>query len=183
LLQPSEYIRVKEIFQLFEKEKSTLKRDLILAINKLSLQTDQEKGHIRIWSSHNYDLSRDVNAIVSTKYVDSRDLEIYLPRPNQWLGSIEYVPSHIILKHKKVLQKGLKIDIDFLITLDKIRNGYPIALVSNKYEQQVKVFVQDIEDLGYAEIYDEHQIIIANKRKSYKKSFYIVNNKYKLDVK
>ena len=73
----------------------------------------------------------------------------------------------------------MKLDVDMLKTLFMVRRGYPVGLLSDKYEQMIGQFLNEIAGKnGATKPYDEGEIIIANRKEDYKKSLYIRNNKY-----
>ena len=180
-LQPDEIKRCTEIFTSFESKKRTIKEKLIRSINKLFLPTSDDKKQLRIWTTHRYDLGKDTSTAISSRYIDSGDLDIKMPRPNDWLEGMEYIPNHIILKPKNEETPILLLDIDFLRTLDAVENGYPIGLLAPQYEQTAAKFLQQLYDNNLTYENDDGEIIIASKKKSYKKSIFITDNKYSFE--
>ena len=133
---------------------------------------------LRIWTTHRYDYSTDISTAVSSRYVDANELELQMPRPNEWLKGMEYVPNHILLKPKGRTEPELVLDMDFLRTLDAIENGYPVGLLAPQYAQTAARFLRQLDDSGLSEENDDGEIIIASRKRSYKKSVYIIDNKY-----
>ena len=72
----------------------------------------------------------------------------------------------------------LRIDIDFLRTLDAIENGYPIGLLAPQYEQAAANFLQQLDDRGLTEENDDGEIIIANRKNNSRMLINIQNGKY-----
>ena len=177
-LQPDEIKRCSEVFTSFETKKRVIKERIIKSINKLFLPTSEDKKMLRIWTTHRYDYSTDISTAVSSRYVDANELELQMPRPNEWLKGMEYVPNHILLKPKGRTEPELVLDMDFLRTLDAIENGYPVGLLAPQYEQTAARFLRQLDDSGLSEENDDGEIIIASRKRSYKKSVYIIDNKY-----
>lgn len=177
-LQPDEVKRCTEIFISFDAQRKRQKERIIRSINKLFLPSSDDKKQLHIWTTHGYDTSLEVEVAISSKAVDSSDLELKMPRPADWLKDLEYVPNHLILKPKEGDTPILFLDVDFLRTLDAVENGYPIGLLSPKYEQAAAMFLQQLDNNGYAEENDDGEIIIASRMKSYKKSVLIQDGKY-----
>lgn len=101
------------------------------------------------------------------------------PRLSDWLEDMEYTPTHLILRHQSFDSPVLKLDVDMLKTLFMVRKGYPVGLLSDKYEQMISQFLDEIAGKnGATRSYDEGEIIIANRKEDYKKSLFIRNNKY-----
>lgn len=123
-------------------------------------------------------MSQDATIAISSKTVESNDLEILMPRPADWIKGMEYTPDHIILKHRYADQPKLILDIDFLRTLNAIENGYPIGLLAPQYEQAASIFLQQLDDQGLTEDNDDGEIIIANRKKNAKMTISIQNGKY-----
>ena len=178
LLQPDEIKKCAEVFTSFESQRKKIKERIIHAINKLFLPSSDSKRDLHIWTTHKYDVSQDATIAISSKSVESNDLEILMPRPADWLKGMEYTPDHIILKHKKSDMPRLRIDIDFLRTLDAIENGYPIGLLATQYEQAAANFLQQLDDRGLTEENDDGEIIIANRKNNSRMLINIQNGKY-----
>lgn len=178
LLQPDEIKKCAEVFTSFESQRKKIKERIIHAINKLFLPSSDSKRDLHIWTTHKYDVSQDATIAISSKSVESNDLEILMPRPADWLKGMEYTPDHIILKHKKSDMPRLRIDIDFLRTLDAIENGYPIGLLAPQYEQAAANFLQQLDDRGLTEENDDGEIIIANRKNNSRMLINIQNGKY-----
>lgn len=179
--QPDEIKKCAELFTSFDAQKKKIKERLIRSINKLFLPSSDDKKQLHIWTTHRYDLSLECSIAISSKSVDSSELEIKMPRPADWLKGLEYMPNHIILKPKSGEEPVLILDMDFLRTLDAVENGYPIGLLAPKYEQAAAMFLQKLDYSGYAEENDDGEIILASRMKSYKKSVMIQNNKYSFE--
>lgn len=177
-LQPDEVKRCTEIFISFDAQRKRIKERIIRSINKLFLPSSDDKKQLHIWTTHGYDTSLEVEVAISSKAVDSSDLELKMPRPADWLKGLEYVPNHLILKPKEGDTPILILDVDFLRTLDAVENGYPIGLLAPKYEQAAAMFLQQLDNNGYAEENDDGEVIIASRMKSYKKSVLIQDGKY-----
>jgi hypothetical protein len=94
---------------------------------------------------------------------------------------MEYVPNHIVLKPKGQDLPELILDVDFLRTLDAVENGYPVGLLAPQYEQTAARFLRQLDDNKLAEENDDGEIIIASRKKGYKKSIYITENKYSFE--
>lgn len=180
-LQPDEIKRCTDIFINFEAKKKPIKEKIIRSINKLFLPTSEDKKQLRIWTTHRYDFSTDIATAISSRYVDASELEIKMPRPNDWLEGMEYVPNHIILKPKGQSTIQLILDVDFLRTLDAVENGYPVGLLAPQYEQTAARFLRQLDDNRLTEENDDGEIIIASRKKSYKKSIFISENKYSFE--
>jgi len=181
LLQHREYLQCSDIFKNIDTKKKVIKEDIVRSINKLFLPSDDDKKILRIWTTHSYDLSRETSAAVSSRYIDTSELDILSPRPADWLKGMEYTPSHILIKPKARSSPVLVLDIDFLCILFNIKSGYPVGLLSSQYEQAASIFLKQLDDDGLTEEYEDGEIIIANRSKSYKKSIFIENNKYSFD--
>lgn len=180
-LQPDEIKRCTDIFTSFEMQKKPIKERIIRSINKLFLPTSEDKKQLRIWTTHRYDYSTDIATAISSRYVDTGELEIKMPRPNDWLEGMEYVPNHIILKPKGKEKPELVLDVDFLRTLDAVENGYPVGLLAPQYEQTAARFLRQLDDNRISDENDDGEIIIASRKKSYKKSIFITENKYSFE--
>lgn len=180
-LQPDEIKRCTDIFTTFETQKKPIKERIIRSINKLFLPTSEDKKQLRIWTTHRYDYSTDIATAISSRYVDASELEIKMPRPNDWLEGMEYVPNHIVLKPKGMDKPELVLDVDFLRTLDAVENGYPVGLLAPQYEQTAARFLRQLYDNNLSDENDDGEIIIASRKKSYKKSIFINENKYSFE--
>lgn len=181
LLQPDEVKRCINMFKTFEVQKKQIKERIIRSINKLFLPSSEDKKQLHIWTTHRYDYSTDITTAISSRYVDASDLELKMPRPNDWLEGIEYVPNHIVLKPKTMENPELILDVDFLRTLDAVDNGYPVGLLAPQYEQTAARFLRRLNDCEFSDENDDGEIIIANRKKSYKKSIFITENKYNFE--
>lgn len=104
-----------------------------------------------------------------------------MPRPSDWLQNMEYIPNHIILKPRNSDKPVLYMDIDFLQTLNEIENGYPVELLSSKYELAASKFLQELNNYNLADENEDGEIIIASRRKSYRQTVCIQNNKYNFE--
>lgn len=102
-------------------------------------------------------------------------------KPNDWMKGMEYVPNHVLLKPREQEKPVLILDVDFLRTLDAVEAGYPIGLLAPQYEQTVTRFLRQLDDYNLTEDNDDGEIIIANRKKSYKKSIYVIDNKYNFE--
>lgn len=179
-LQPDEIKKCNELFVNFESQRKKYKEKIIHAINKLFLPSIDDKKQLHIWTTLNYDISIEAATVISSKAVDSSDLEIYMPRPADWLKTIEYVPNHIVLKPKSMDNPKLYLDLDFLYTLEMVENGYPIGLIASHYEQSAAMFLRQLDDisLDLVEENDDGELIIASRNRSFKKKISIINDKY-----
>lgn len=178
-LQPDEYVDCWKVFQQIDSRKSKIRNIIVQAINRMYLKSDDAKNQLRIWSTHSYDLSRESSAAVSSRYIPNSELLLECPRPSTWLEDMEYTPTHLILRHQDFDSPVLKLDVDMLKTLFMVRKGYPVGLLSDKYEQMISLFLDEIAGKnGATRPYDEGEIIIANRKEDYKKSLFIRNNKY-----
>lgn len=177
-LQPDEISRCLSIFTSFEAQKKRIKEMLIRSINKLFLPSSDDKKQLHIWTTHRYDVSCDVAVAVSSKTVDASDLELLMPRPADWLKGLEFVPDHVVLKPKDHSSPVLSLNIDFLRTLNAVENGYPIGLLAPQYEQAASIFLQQLDDKGLSEQNDDGEIIIASRKRSYKRIISIQDGKY-----
>lgn len=180
-LQPTEIQKCVEMFVDLEHKKKAIKERLVRSINKLFLPSSDDKKQLRIWTTHRYDLSIDASTAISSRYVDTSDLDIQMPRPADWLNGIEYMPQHLILKPKRKESPTLIMDIDFLRTLDAIEDGYPVNLLAPQYAQTVAVFLQQLYEAGLAEENDDGEILIASRKRSYKRSIFIEDGKYSFE--
>lgn len=177
-LLPVELQKTKDVFQSLDSKKEKIKKDIIESLNKLFLPSDETRDKLRIWTIHSYDLSRDASATVSSRFIDSSQLELSIPSQPEWLKRMEYTPTHLVLKPKNKALPKLTIDIDFMRALFNVKDGYPIELLSPRYEQAATVFINSLDDNGYTEANDNGEIIIADRRKSHKKIISIIDGKY-----
>ena len=177
-LQPDEISKSNNIFCNFESQKKKIKERIIRSINKLFLPSSDDKKQLHIWTTHRYDMSIPASVAVSSKSIDASELEILMPRPADWLKGMEYVPNHIILKPVHSDEPVLRLDVDFLRTLNAIEEGYPVGLLAPQYEQSAAMFLQQLDDRKLTEENDDGEVILASRRKSYKKSVFIQDGKY-----
>ena len=177
-LQPDEIKQCTEIFTSFEAQKKKIKERLIRSINKLFLPSSDDKKQLHIWTTHRYDMSIPAAVAVSSKSIDSSELDIHMPRPADWLGGLEFIPNHIIMTPKGKAEPKLRLDIDFIRTLNAVECGYPVSLLAPQYEQAAAMFLQQLDDDKLAEENDDGEVIIASRRKNYKKSVYVQDGKY-----
>lgn len=178
VLQPEEIRKSMETFTAFDSQKKKIKERLVRSINKLFLPSSDDKKQLHIWTTHRYDLSQEAAVAISSKSVDSSDLEIKMPRPADWLQGMEYMPNHIILKHRNGDAPVLALDTDFLRTLDAVENGYPVGLLASQYEQAAAMFLQQLDNYGFAEENDDGEIILASRINSSRKTVLIQDGKY-----
>ncbi len=180
-LQPEEVFNCLNLFTNFDSKKRKIKEGIIQSINKLFLPSLDDRKQLHIWTTHRYDMSQEATVAISSRAVDSSDLEIYMPRPADWLKGLEYVPDHIILRPKGKDTPELIMDIDFLRTLDAVENGYPTGLLAPQYEQAAAMFLQKLFDKGLSEPNDDGEVLIASRTKGYKMNIYIQNGKYEFE--
>ena len=180
-LQPEEVFNCMKLFTNFDSKKRKIKEGIIQSINKLFLPSLDDRKQLHIWTTHRYDMSQEATVAISSRAVDSSDLEIYMPRPADWLKGLEYVPDHIILRPKGKDTPGLIMDIDFLRTLDAVENGYPTGLLAPQYEQAAAMFLHKLFDNGLSEPNDDGEVLIASRTKGYKMNIYIQNAKYEFE--
>lgn len=179
--QPDEVKICAEIFTSFDSQRKKIKERIVRSLNKLFLPSSDDKKQLHIWTTHRYDMSREATVAISSKAVDSSDLELKMPRPADWLKGIEYVPSHVILTPAHAKDEAapvLILDVDFLRTLNAIENGYPAGLLAPQYEQAAATFLQQLDDCGYAEDNDDGEIILASRINSSKETVIIQDGKY-----
>ena len=179
--QPDEVKACAEIFTRFDAQKKKIKERIIRSLNKLFLPSSDDKKQLHIWTTHRYDLSQEVTVAISSKAVDSSDLELKMPRPADWLREMEYVPSYVILTPTHAKRGDapiLTLDVDFLRTLYAVESGYPAGLLAPQYEQAAASFLQQLDDCGYAEENDDGEIILASRINSSKKTVLIQDGKY-----
>ena len=177
-LQPTEIKKCTDMFVNFDSQKKKIKERLIKSINKLFLPSSDDKKSLHIWTTHRYDMSIPATVAVSSKSIDASELDIQMPKPADWLTDLEYIPNHIIMTPKGKSEPVLRLDIDFIRTLNAIEEGYPINLLAPQYEQAAAMFLQQLDDNGLTEENDDGEVIIANRRKNYKKSVYIQDGQY-----
>ena len=177
-LQPDEVTRSKNLFIKLEAQKKKTKETLILAMNKLFLPSSRDKGLLRIWTTHRYDMSIDAAVAVSSKSVSASALELLAPRPADWLKGLEYVPDHLIMKPRNADEPRLIMNVDFLRTLLAVDSGYPVGLLAPQYEQAVAVFLQQLDNDGFAELNDDGETILASRRQNFQRTVYIQDGKY-----
>jgi hypothetical protein len=80
-LQPDEIRKCADIFTHFESQRKKIKERIIHAINKLFLPSSDDRRDLHIWTTHKFDMSKDAAIAISSKSVESNDLEILMPRP------------------------------------------------------------------------------------------------------
>ena len=177
-LQPDEIRKCTQIFMGFDSQKKKIKERIIKSINKLFLPSSDDKKQLHIWTTHRFDMSIPAAVAISRKSIDAGELDIQMPRPADWLQGLEYIPDHIILIPKGKNEPSLRLDIDFLRTLNAVDEGYPVGLLAPQYEQAAAMFLQQLDDNGLTEENDDGEIILASRRKSYKKSVFIQDGKY-----
>ena len=180
-LQPEEVFECLNLFTNFESQKRKIKEGLIQSINKLFLPSLDNRKQLHIWTTHRYDMSHEATVAISSRAVDSSELEIYMPRPADWLKGLEFVPDHIILRPKGKETPELIMDLDFLRTLDAVDKGYPTGLLAPQYEQAAAMFLQKLFDNGLSEPNDDGEVLIASRTKGYKMNIYIQNGKYEFE--
>lgn len=176
--QPDEIKKCTEIFVNFDSQKKKIKEHIIKSINRLFLPSSDDKKQLHIWTTHRFDMSIPAAVAISRKSIDSSELDIQMPRPADWLRGLEYIPDHIILKPKGKAEPALRLNIDFLRTLNAVDEGYPVGLLASQYEQAAAMFLQQLDDDGLTEENDDGEIIIASRRKSYKSQVFIQDGKY-----
>lgn len=177
-LQPNEIIRSKNLFVKLEAQKKKTKETLILAMNKLFLPSSKDKGQLRIWTTHRYDMSIEAAVAVSSKSVNASALDLLAPRPADWLKGLEYAPDHLIMKPRGAEEPRLVMDVDFLRTLLAVDSGYPVGLLAPQYEQAVAIFLQQLDNDGFAEPNEDGETILASRKQSFQRTVYIQDGKY-----
>ncbi len=180
-LQPAEVFNCLNLFTNFESQKRKTKENIIQSINKLFLPSLDDRKQLHIWTTHRYDMSQEATVAISSRAIDSSDIEIYMPRPADWLKGLEYVPDHVILRPKGRKTPELILDLDFLRTLDAVESGYPTGLLAPQYEQAAAMFLQKLFDNGLSEPNDDGEVLIASRTKGYKMNIYIQNGKYEFE--
>ena len=68
-----------------------------MEIDKLFLPSSDDKKQLHIWTTHRYGLSQEAAVAISSKSVDSSELEIKMPRPADWLQGMENELFKLIL--------------------------------------------------------------------------------------
>lgn len=182
-LQPTDYIECERIFTKLTQasEKRQILRMLIHSMNRLFLSSDEEREHLRIWTTHSYDQSRVTGAAVSTRYVDATELELLYPSPASWLVEMEYSPNCLLMRLKNKPEVKLEIDTTLLRGLISIKNGYPSSLLSSQYELAISQFTQQLSATSYAKNYGDGKIVLANRRDGSQKNIFIEDNKYRFN--
>ena len=179
-LQPLDFKESVLIFLRIKQDNTRIKRMIIGSMNKIFLSSDKETEKLRVWTSHNYDLSRTITAAVSTRYIDIEDLGLVYPEPVEWLKDMEYIPSKIVLFYKKKVECRIDIDVEFLRCLIMIKNGYPISLLSEQYEQSIIRFAKKMEGLNACKDYPDGKILVCNRKTGVSHNIYVNNTKYSL---
>lgn len=177
-LQPLDLNECIDVFMRIKQDAKRIKKMLVSSMNKIYLSTDNEKDKLRIWTTHNYDLSRTVAAAASTRYIDIDDLGLVYPEPVEWLQSMEYVPTKIIMYCIKNPEHKIEIDIEFLRRLIMIKNGYPASLLSEQYEQLISQFTKNLTEVS--KDYADGEILVCNRKSGLYKKIYIKDDKYSL---
>lgn len=177
-LQPSEINECANLFISYDTQKKKTKERFVRAINKLFLPSIEDKRQLHIWTTHRYDISISAPVAVSSKAVDSSELELLMPRPADWLKELEYLPDHFILRPKNATTPSLRLDIDFIRTLIAVEKGYPINLLAPHYEQAASRFLRELDSKGFSEENDDGEIIIANRSQSNSFKMNIQDDKY-----
>lgn len=172
---------IYDIFTKFESHKKRIKEDIVFSINKLFLPSSNDKKQLRIWTTHRYDVSKDASIAVSSRYIDSSDLDLEMPRPADWIKGMEYTPNHLILKPKNKSEPTLYLDMDFLSALKLIENGYPICLLPSHFEQAASMFLQRLCESNLVDENEDDEIIIASRENNYKKIITTQDNKYSFE--
>lgn len=179
-LQPLDFKECTSIFLKIKQDNTRIKRMIVGNMNKIFLSSDKETEKLRVWTSHNYDLSRTITAAVSTRYIDIDDLELVYPEPVDWLKDMEYIPSKIILFYRKKPECRLDIDVEFLRRLIMVKNGYPASLLSEQYEQSIIRFTKKMEALNACKDYPDGKILVCNRKTGMSQNIYVDNAKYSL---
>lgn len=169
------------IFTKFESHKKRIKEEIIFSLNKLFLPSSNDKKQLRIWTTHRYDVSREAPIAVSSRYINSSDLDLEMPRPADWIKGMEYTPNHLILKPKNLDAPILYLDMDFLFALKAIENGYPIGLLPSHYEQATSMFLQRLCESNLVDENEGDEIIIASRENNYKTIITTQENKYSFE--
>lgn len=177
-LQPSEINECARLFTSYDTQKKKTKERFVRAINKLFLPSLEDKRQLHIWTTHRYDISISAPVAVSSKAVDSSELELLMPRPADWLKGLEYLPDHFILRPKNATTPSLRLDIDFIRTLIAVEKGYPINLLASHYEQAASRFLRELDSKGFSEENDDGEIIIADRSQSNCFKMNIQDDKY-----
>lgn len=179
-LQPLDFNECISVFLKIKQDNKIIKKMIISSMNKLFLSSDKESEKLRVWTTHNYDLSRTVTAAVSTRYIDIDDLELVYPELVDWLKDMEYIPSRVVLYYKKQPECRLDIDVEFLRRLIMIKNGYPSSLMSEQYEQAILQFSKKLEAVDACKDYSDGEIIMCNRKTGESHKVYIDDAKYSL---
>lgn len=177
-LQPDEVIGSRNLFVKLESQKKKTKEALILAMNKLFLPSSKDKGQLRIWTTHRFDMSIDAAVAVSSKSVGASTLEILAPRTADWLKGLEFAPDHLVMKPRGAEEPRLTMDVDFLRTLLAVNAGYPVSLLAPQYEQAVSIFLQQLDNNGFAEPNEDGETILASRKQSFQRTVFIQDGKY-----
>ena len=179
-LQPIDFKECTSVFKRIKQDNKNIKRMIIYSMNKIFLSTDEERDKLRVWTSHNYDISRTYTAAVSTRYIDIDDLELAYPELVDWLEDMEYIPSKIVLFYKENRECRIDIDVEFLRRLIMIRKGYPASLLSEQYEQSINRFSKRMVAIDACRDYPDGKILICNRKTGASQSIYVNNAKYSL---
>lgn len=179
-LQPQDFRECIDILHRIKTEERRIKRMLIQSMNKLFFNSDRECDKLRLWTVHSYDLSRQASAAVSTRFIDASDLRLSYPEPVSWLKEMEYTPACLVMYCDANKDIRLEISMELLRGLIRIKNGYPVSLLSSQYEQEVSRFTQLLCSSKYCRDYPDGEILIANRREATLKQIRIYNNKYNL---
>jgi hypothetical protein len=181
-LQPVDYQECEKILIEIRSKNDRIKRRFVRSMNRLFSSADKEDKFLRVWTTHGYDLSRESGAAVSARYIDNADLELIYPEPVKWLNKLEYTPSYLVLrpslKSGPATKLHLQIDLDFLKTLIAIEKGYPVALLSNKYELRLSRFLHSLCSAGLARDYNGGKIILSNRKEGTSREIFIDDDKY-----
>lgn len=76
------------------------------------------------------------------------------------------------------MEEDKKYKDEYVSVKSLIENGYPIGLLAPQYEQTAALFLQQLDDKGFSEPNDDGEIIIASRKRNYKKIIYIQDGKY-----
>ena len=69
-------------------------------------------------------------------------------------------------------------DVDFLRTLLAVDSGYPVGLLAPQYEQAVAIFLQQLDNDGFAEPNEDGETILASRKQSFQRTVYIQDGRY-----
>lgn len=177
-LQPSEIEKCIDMFVKLDTRRKAIKERIVHSLNKLFLSSSEDRKQLRIWTTHRYDLSIEASTAVSSQYIDTSELDIQMPRPADWLKGLEYTPRHLVLKPKGKEAPCLVMDVDFLRTLNAVEEGYPVNLLAPRYTQTAALFLQQLCESGQTEENEDGEIIIASRKRGFKRSLYIRDFKY-----